>query len=195
MSVLHELNRTKSIACDKKEFSKRPPNAFSAQEVARITGISLPMLDYLSRTEYLRPHYVTPGVRGKVRYYSYRDLVVARTIQRLRESGVELARIKIAIQELARDETWLPQKVKNGSVPLRWLVTDGKRVLLYNDDGFFDELQPNGQRAFAFVISLTNMQAEVRRLVPRAKRSQYSMVNFPMGEEAAPRRSPSRPAR
>jgi DNA-binding transcriptional MerR regulator len=156
--------------------------AFSPREVNRITGISLPMLDYLCRMEYLRPHYVKPGVRGKVRYYSYRDLVVARTIQRLREAGVELARLKEAIQQLARDETWLPEGARDGTTSSRWLVTDGKTVLLQNDDGFLDELRPNGQRAFAFVISLTNMQNEVKELIPQDKRAGYSIQNRPMDE-------------
>lgn len=155
-------------------------NAFSPVEVTRITGISLPMLDYLSRMGYLRPHYVEPGIRGKVRYYSYRDLVVARTIQRLRETGVELARLKDAIQQLARDETWLPDKTRDGGSPVRWLVTDGKRVMLENDDGFLDELRPNGQRAFAFIISLKNMQSEIKQQIPRGKRRLYSMENRPM---------------
>jgi len=62
-------------------------NAFPPREVSQITGLSLPMLDYLSRMGYLRPSYGSgPGVRGKVRYYSYRDLVIARIVQRLREA-------------------------------------------------------------------------------------------------------------
>jgi DNA-binding transcriptional MerR regulator len=162
-------------------------NAFSPTEVRRITGISLPMLDYLSRMDYLQPYYVEPGVRGKVRYYSYRDLVVARTIQRLRETGVELARLKEAIQQLARDETWFPENPPNGATVLRWLVTDGKRVMLENDDGFLDELRPNGQRAFAFIINLQNMQGEIKSRIPRGKRRLFSMENNPM-EDARPNR-------
>jgi len=104
------------------------------------------------------------------RYYSYRDLVVARTIQRLRETGVELARLKEAMQTLSREDTWLPQKVQNGTNPLRWLVTDGKEVFLEHDDGFLDQLRPNGQRSFGFVVSLTNIRNEVRALIPKGNR-------------------------
>jgi hypothetical protein len=140
------------------------------------------MLNYLSRLAYLQPHYVVPGVRGKVRYYSYRDLVVARTVRRLCETGVELARLKVAVQTLALDETWLPRRVRAGTNPLRWLVTDGKDVFLENDDGFIDQLRPNGQRSFGFVISLTNMRKEVKDRIPRGKRSGYSMRNRPLPE-------------
>jgi DNA-binding transcriptional MerR regulator len=158
--------------------------AFSPREVASITGISLHMLNYLCRMGYLHPHYVVPGVRGKVRYYSYRDLVVARIIQHLREAGVELARLKVAVQTLARDDTWLPKKMQEPN-PLRWLVTDGKEVFVENDDGFIDELRPNGQRAFGFIISLANMQNEVKERIPPEKRSGYSMQNKPWSEPSA----------
>ena len=157
---------------------------FTPKQVASITGVSLHMLNYLARMGYLQAAYAEPEVRirGKIRYYSYRDLVVARTIQHLRDTGVELARLKAAIQTLARDETWLPGKVREGANPLRWLVTDGKDVLLEHDDGFIDQLRPNGQRAFGFVISLANIQKEVRQRIPRGKRAGYSMQNTPLDE-------------
>lgn len=142
------------------------------------------MLNYLDRMGYLQAAYAEPNerVRGKVRYYSYRDLVVARTIQHLRDTGVELARVKTAIQTLARDETWLPGKARKGANPLRWLVADGKKVWLEHDDGFIDELRPNGQRAFGFIISLENIQNEVRERIPKGKRDGYSMQNKSNGE-------------
>jgi DNA-binding transcriptional MerR regulator len=145
------------------------------------------MIDYLSRTQYLQPTHGAIGVRGKVRYYSYRDLVVARIIQRLRDTGVELARIKAAIQQLASDETWLPERKDDDPIkPLQWLVTDGKNVLLRSEDGFLDELRPKGQRSFAFVISLENMRDEVRAQIPVEKRELYTMRNDPIIEVERP---------
>jgi DNA-binding transcriptional MerR regulator len=167
---------------------KQVLNAFPAREVNQITGLSLPMLDYLSRMRYLKPTYGDgAGVRGRVRYYSYRDLVVARVVQRLREAGVELSRLKAAIQQLSRDETWSPLRDSDGlASPLQWLVTDGKHVLMRNPDGFLDELKPDGQRSFAFVVSLDNAQDEVRERIPAEKREHYSMRNEPI--EFAPSR-------
>ena len=100
-------------------------NAFTAAEVSQITGLSKPMIDYLARADFMRPAYDPDGrpVRGRVRYYSYRDLVVARIVQRLRENGVELTRLKAAIQTLADDKTW-----KGRSSRLGQLVTDGAHV-------------------------------------------------------------------
>jgi DNA-binding transcriptional MerR regulator len=155
-------------------------NLFSAREVNAITGLSLPMIDYLSRIEYLQPSYnPTSRVRGKVRYYSYRDLVVARTVQRFREAGLQLGRLKRAVEQLRAEETWFPQDTGSSANRLWWLVTDGKNVFLRNEDGFLDELRPSGQRAFAFVISLENVQREVKALIPEEKLEYFSMRNEP----------------
>src|SRR5215216_2144505 len=155
--------------------AKRLLNAFTAAEVRDVTGISLPMISYLLREGYLCPHYGS-GERGQVRYYSYRDLVIARVVQRLREAGVELRRLKPAIQKLAADEYWSAMVRKRmSSTALQLLVTDGKRVLLKSHDGFLEEL--NGQRSFAFVVHLGSVQAEVKSRIPRRKRKDFSMEN------------------
>jgi DNA-binding transcriptional MerR regulator len=171
---------------------KQIPYAFAPKEASSITGISVHMLDYLYRMGYLHPAYVpagAPAVRGKVRYYSYRDLVVARTIQRLRETGVQLARLKDAMQTLAHEDTWLPKKIETGTNPLRWLITDGKEVFLENDDGFLDQLRPNGQRSFGFIVSLTNITNEVKTLIPKGKRRQFSMQNKALPDDRTGSRS------
>jgi DNA-binding transcriptional MerR regulator len=151
-------------------------NAFPAREVSRITGLSLPMIDYLLREDLLRPSYGSEtGRRGKVRYYSYRDLVVARLIQRLREGGVQLGRLKSAVQTLCRDAPWVARE--DPSECLNWLITDGTEVFLRNHDGFLDTLAGSGQRAFAFVINLNWLEAEVRDLVPADQRPHFDIEN------------------
>lgn len=153
-------------------------NAFTAQEMAKITGLSRPMIDYLAREAYLIPTYSEGRIRGRVRYYSYRDLVIARAVQRLRETGVELRRLKDAIQVLKRDPSWGGSG--RSKKPIIWMVTDGKSVLLRSEDGFFEELRPGGQRAFAFIVSLDNLKAEVRAAIPKAKNQHFSTENRPL---------------
>jgi DNA-binding transcriptional MerR regulator len=157
---------------------KRLLNAFTATEVNGITGLSRPMIDYLSREGYLCPSYAGGRVRGKVRYYSYRDLVVARIIYRLTESGIELRRVKKAIQELSLAKTWLPEMRDSDHIgALQWLVTDGKQIMRRSTDGFLDELNHNGQRSFAFVISVRNIQREIKENIPHEKMNYFSMRN------------------
>ena len=165
---------------------RRILNAFTVQEVHQITGLSRPMIDYLLRADYLRPSHVDWGTRGKVRYYSYRDLVVARLVQRLRESGVELARVKDALKELAQDSTWTElEELTEGTPPIHWLVSDGKRVYVQTNDGFLEEMGHGRQRSFAFVVSLGNMREEVRKRIPRKKRRRYTMINEELIEDTA----------
>jgi hypothetical protein len=83
------------------------------------------------------------------------------------------------VEQLRREETWFPQDGGTSTNRLWWLVTDGKNVFLRNEDGFLDELRPNGQRAFAFVISLENVQREVRELIPKDKLEYFSLRNEP----------------
>lgn len=153
-------------------------NAFTAKELHEVTGLSVHMINYLSREDYLKPTYDQGRVRGKVRYYSYRDLVVARVIQRLRESGVQLRRLKDAIGVLGSDQAWLPKISDEKTLsPVQWLVSNGKEVLLKNEDGFLDELHKGGQRTFAFVISLENLQDEIRERITQEKLMHYTTEN------------------
>src|ERR1700727_538516 len=94
-------------------------NGFSADDIHRITGLSIHTINYLAREGYLRPAYTIGNRRGRVRYYSYRDLVVARIIQKLTATGLELKRLKRAIKLLNADGTW--------DENFHLLATDGKQ--------------------------------------------------------------------
>jgi DNA-binding transcriptional MerR regulator len=162
-------------------------NGFTPQEVHEITGITLHMLDYLCRHGYLRPTYAKgKRIRGKVRYFSYRDLVITAVVQNLRNAGVRLGRLKTAIQYLGHDHAWFASG-RRSTKPIQWLVSDGKNVLLKHEDGFLDELRPGGQRAFAFVVSLGGVQSDVRQLIGPKKRQHFSLQNLPLRYEATRR--------
>jgi DNA-binding transcriptional MerR regulator len=160
-------------------------NAFTAAEVKDHTGISVHMINYLVREGFLTPAY-GHGTRGSVRYYSYRDLVAGRIIQRLREAGVQITKLKEGIQKLSQERGWLSPSKRKDAELLRLLVTDGKRLLTRSGDGFLDEL--NGQRSFAFVIELENVTEEVRRRIPAKKRRRFDMRNQPLEFEEPPKR-------
>jgi DNA-binding transcriptional MerR regulator len=163
-------------------------NAFSKSEVHKITGLSLHMIDYLERNGYLRATYRDPrsaegGERqGRVRYYSYRDLVVARIIQRLRETGVRLNRIKSAMQYLRSDEAWGFAKRQDSAIgPVKWLVSDGRQPKLKAEDGFLDELKVGGQRSFAFIVGIEGTQAELmKHPALEGRRQEFTMENRPL---------------
>ena len=150
-------------------------NGFTASEVCRISRISAPMLEYLRRHDFLSPGHVGGDDRrqGRVRFYSYRDLVVAKLIQRLRESGVRLHLLKQAVAEMARDEFW-PDGVSPAD-GLKWVVSDGKSVLLKDEDGFLDEITGPGQRSFAFVVNVERLRAEVEGEALKTRSGPFTM--------------------
>lgn len=156
--------------------TKKVLNAFLASEVSRYTGLSVHMIDYLSHEGFLKPAYGNPdGKRGMVRYYSYRDLVIARIIQRLRDSGVELHRIKSAVQELNSYRKWRELPPEH-SEQVRWLLSDGRKVFIRNQDGFLDEVGKK-QRAFAFIVNVEKVVGEMKRKVPAKRRERWSIEN------------------
>jgi DNA-binding transcriptional MerR regulator len=165
---------------------KRVLNAFTAQQVKTITGLSVHMANYLAREGYLVPTYQEGHVRGKIRYYSYRDLVVARIVQRLREVGIELKRLKQGIQLLSSDTTWL-KAGKERSISL--LGTDGKELFYPDEKGSLIELTREGQRSFAFVLDVARAQSDVKRRLSAKQIALFELRNRPL--QIAERTSPS----
>jgi DNA-binding transcriptional MerR regulator len=162
-------------------------NAFTVREVSKITGTSIHMIDYLAREGYLGPHYDQGRVRGRVRYYSYRDLLVVRVVQKLRESGLELKRLKKAIKLLSEDEAWSWK----GNRSFDMLATDGRNLYRHHQNGSLVELTPGLQQTFAFVINVTKTQQEVLDKIGIEKRERYDLRNRAL-VFAVP--SPKRPA-
>jgi DNA-binding transcriptional MerR regulator len=156
---------------------KRVLNGFTAQQVRQVTGLSVHMINYLAREGYLVPTYAEHQVRGKVRYYSYRDLVVARIVQRLRDVGIELKRLKRGIQLLSSDSTWLKAgRVRSVSL----LGTDGKRLFFPDENGSLIELTREGQRSFAFVLDVARAQSEVKRHLSQRQIELFELRNQPL---------------
>lgn len=137
------------------------------------------MVDYLAREGYLRPTYQDERARGKIRFYSYRDLLIARLVERLRQRGLELKRLKSSIQLLSKDETWFPK----GNRSFELLSTDGKKLYYHDRKGSLVELTPGHQRAFAFVLDVAEAQREVKKLITRVasrKLTEYTIENRPL---------------
>ncbi|TPL96421.1 MerR family transcriptional regulator [Mesorhizobium sp. B2-3-11] len=155
-------------------------NGFTAREVAAISGLSLHMVNYLAREAYLTPAYPGKGTRGTVRYYSYRDLVVAKLVQHLREAGIELKRLKEAISELSRSH-W-HTKDKKGA--LGFVATDGHKLFFPDSDGALTELTSDGQRAFAFVLDLQMAEKDVKSHLKGRRLLLFSLENKPLRPEA-----------
>lgn len=149
-------------------------NGFTAAEVSTVSGLSRPMIEYLNRHGYLRPAYAPDdNPRGRVRYYSYRDLLVGRLIQLLREGGIQLARLRAVAQQLSEDCFWSgAEEPPSGR---EWLVSDGRVVELSDGRTILGRLRRGHPASFAFIGHLGHLREEVRARVPAEKRSGFSM--------------------
>lgn len=173
-------------------FARNVKNAFSVREVSDITGLQPAMLNFLVRNEYLQPSYREDHhlptrqkrrPRGNTRYFSYRDLMIAKTIQRLLDAGLQLTRIKEALLDLQADKHWLVDASIDRKIT--WLVTDGKKVYLQEaKQPFLEPLGKNRQTAFSFILEMTSVRADVCtgiRNSPihkcRSKISHFSLAN------------------
>lgn len=158
-------------------LSKEIAYAFSAAQVEEITGLTLAMVNYLVRKGYLVPSYQRDGGRGKVRYFSFRDLVIARIIQKLALSGLELTRLKKGIQMLQETHFWL-EKGRDRTLSL--LATDGVSLFVPDENGSLHDLARRGQMAFTFLLDVNAAREEVRANLSPKQREHFSMRNRPL---------------
>jgi DNA-binding transcriptional MerR regulator len=149
-------------------------NAFPPAKASAIVGMSVHMLNYLARHGYLVPTYARSNRRGKTRNYSYRDLVIARIVQRLLDSGLEISRLKGGITKLAQGGNWHSESPEKA---LRMLVTDGRSLFFFEGNGTLLDLTRQGQLTFAFVLDVAAAQAEVERNLTPEQLANFSLRN------------------
>jgi len=118
---------------------------YTAQEVADLAGCEYSLVDRYDRVyRIVRPSVLAGHGSGRhrARRYSFEDVVCMAVAVRLRRVGMKPARIKKAVK-LMRDDPQLQQK---------WLVSDGDRVYLRNDDGSLVDLLKARQLAIALFL-------------------------------------------
>ncbi|MBR0794001.1 MerR family transcriptional regulator [Bradyrhizobium jicamae] len=132
------------------------------------------MLNYLARQGYLVPTYFRSGRRGKTRYYSYRDLVIARLVQKLLDAGLELRRLKDGLKKLSRHGGW---SENSSQKTLRLLATDGKNLYFLQARDTLLDLTRNGQLAFAFVLDISSARQDVERQLTADQLASFTFSN------------------
>lgn len=142
-------------------------NAFSVAEVAKLTNLKRGMIHYLTQHGYLKEvcredadarQNEKRKARGNAKFYSFRGLVIAKTIERLLAAGVQLSHLKTALEHLRKDRHWI---CNGADLPITWLVTDGSKVFLRDEEGYVDLMRRGGQRSFAFVVEVGCIRADL----------------------------------
>jgi DNA-binding transcriptional MerR regulator len=133
--------------------------AFSAEQVRKLTGLSMRQLSYWDRIGFFSPRYADENRRRAYsRIYSFRDVVGLRTLSLLRNKhGVPL-------QELKKVGEWLRERYDAPWSSLKFYVSRRRVYFEDPDTGARIAGRPLGQVAFPFLL------AEVEREVESAAR-------------------------
>ena len=113
--------------------------AFSEEQAARVTGLSKRQLRYWAKTDFFKPSYVEDNTHlPNSRFYSFKDMVALRTLERLRvQNNVPLQHLRKVAESLShlKDELWTATT----------LYVLNRRVILVNSETGEPEEVVSGQ--------------------------------------------------
>jgi DNA-binding transcriptional MerR regulator len=139
-----------------KPQSKHVTLAYSAAQVAKVTGLSMYMVDYLCRNELVAPTGNASRGRGRQRQYTFSDVVLLRVVAKLLTQGISVLGFRKSFLSAKRRQANMREILAR-----KYLVTDGVRVYLQNE-GVLERID-TGQLSFAFVIDLDPIRSELSR--------------------------------
>lgn len=120
------------------------------------------MIDYLERSEVFVPAKRREKRRGKRRDYTFRELLVLKTISSLLAAGASVSALKIALKQFQADK-WTADRecLANGDELLRYVVISGKNVLYARGQHTLFDLTAGGQMVFNFVVDLDALHSQL----------------------------------
>jgi DNA-binding transcriptional MerR regulator len=137
--------------------------AFTADHVARLTGLSKRQLRYWDQTGFFNPTLIDDANERFGRIYSFRDLVGLRTIAVLRD--------RVPLQELRRVGEWLHRQHETPWASLRFGLLG--RTVVFTDPETGAHLVPKGRGQTVHHMALEPIANDMRdasaKLRERAK--------------------------
>lgn len=144
--------------------------SFDSAQAATISGLARTMVDYLARTNVVRPSLLRRPGRGRRRLYSFGDLVTLRAVRALLKAGVSVAKLKRAMATL---QSHYGRSL--GSCPAEYLFTDGRSVYFRSAKDVVADVAEGNQLVFLFMCDLRQLHAETDRAVDKMRiRSQVA---------------------
>jgi DNA-binding transcriptional MerR regulator len=140
-------------------------DGFRAPDVAKLVGISYRQLDYWARTDLVTPSVQDAGGSGTQREYSFQDIVLLKTIKSLLDTGVNLQRIRKAIDFLRTHLKEPPHGMT--------LLSDGNKVFAASSPDEVIDLLARGQGVFAVAVDKVwdDVEGSVRKQTAKAARA------------------------
>lgn len=154
--------------------------AFTAENVRRLTGLTLRQIRYWDKTGFFRPAFIANS-RSFGRVYSFRDVVGLRTIATLRG--------RAPLQELRRVGAWLKREHETPWSSLKFGLHGRKVVFFDPASGVPREASGDGQVVFSVTLEVIASEmsaaaAKLRERVPeefgQIVRNRYVAHNAPV---------------
>jgi DNA-binding transcriptional MerR regulator len=135
-----------------------------AKAVKEICGFgSVAMLDYLERSGVFKSQLRRRKHKGRPREYTFRDVLVLKTIATLLENGASVAAIKDALEKLQAYK-WKadPAVLEHSPGSIRHLIFSAGRFYFPKDRDELVDLAFDGQLTFAFILDLDRLHSIVQ---------------------------------
>ncbi|RRQ21967.1 helix-turn-helix domain-containing protein [Thiohalobacter thiocyanaticus] len=120
---------------------------YPVEIAARLSGLSMDMVNYLCRYGVVKPSGNTKRGRGHRRKFTFSDILLLRVISQLLSNGISVQRLRRSLAELQKQG-----KSTNHILKKKYLVTDGKSIYL-EDEGVL-ELLTTGQACIRIHIGI-----------------------------------------
>ena len=136
-------------------FKSTSKNWFNSSKASELSGLSTYMVDYLCRTDVIKPECLGRGIE---RQYSFGDVVMLRAVATLLSAGVSVSNLREGLAEASKE---FPS-ITPSTLPGRYMVSDGKTLYFKsNKRDLLVQIGTGGQFTFAFVLELEKIRNQV----------------------------------
>ncbi|WP_286829351.1 MULTISPECIES: MerR family transcriptional regulator [Kordiimonas] len=130
------------------------------------------MVDYLCKEGLVEPSTQNGRVRGRgrKRLFTFQDLLLLRLYRKLLDAGVSVKKLKQALrdsEELSRMEV-TRRSIKIGQKEVHRFYADSENVYIRAENEQVIQAGTGGQMVFSFMVSLTDIHAELSDRTKRA---------------------------
>ena len=127
---------------------------YTGPEVCKITGITYRQLDHWTTSSLIKASIRNLKGSGFHRIYSFQDIIQIKLVNKLREAGVSLQKIRMALQNI---ESVLGQNINLSDVSI---FSDGKSIYVITDNNQMIDLLKKGQAVFGISLGPVQVEAE-----------------------------------
>ena len=127
---------------------------YTGPEVCKITGITYRQLDHWTTSSLIKASIRNLKGSGFHRIYSFQDIIQIKLVNKLREAGVSLQKIRIALQNI---ESVLGKNINLSDVSI---FSDGKSIYVITDNDQMIDLLEKGQAVFGISLGPVHVEAE-----------------------------------